>query len=82
MFIQVMILHEHKTQRLFRNLSSEGNNLNLMKNPFRICWNLKKFGCYIHLTHFKLKLRELRNSRAIFKRSFFGNLILSKHRCN
>ena len=30
-FIQVMILHEHKTQRLFRNLSSEGNNLNLMK---------------------------------------------------
>jgi len=26
-----MILHEHKTQRLFRNLSSEGNNLNLMK---------------------------------------------------
>jgi len=53
MFIQVMILHEHKTQRLFRNLSSEGNNLNLMKNPFRICWNLKKFGCYIHLIRFK-----------------------------
>jgi len=26
-----MILHEHKTQRLFRNLSSDGNNLNLMK---------------------------------------------------
>jgi len=48
-----MILHEHKTQRLFRNLSSEGNNLNLMKYTIWIYWNLKKFGCYIHLIRFK-----------------------------
>ena len=39
MFIQVMILHEHKTQRLFRNLSSKGNNLNLIKYPLGFAGN-------------------------------------------